>query len=321
MLVLPDDWLWDFWLADDGERYHFFFLKAPRSLGNPDLRHWNTSIGHAVSADLTAWTVLPDAIAPAIGPAFDDFTTWTGSAVRADDGTWLLFYTGTSRGDAILTQRIGVAMSPDLQTWTKRGTEPICVSDPRWYLQGVDPLGPDEAWRDPWVFRDPDGDGWHMLITARAKDGPADQRGVVGHARSRNLIDWEVGPPLSEPGRGFSHLEVFQIAEVEDRWVLVFSCLHAELSDERRARGETGGVWIVETPGPLGPFDPACALRLTDESLYAGRMIQRRDGAWVLLAFVNRDADGAFAGALSDPIPLDRALERARAGSVWTARG
>ena len=27
-----------------------------------------------------------------------------------------------------------------------------------------------ETWRDPFVFRDPDGDGWHMLVTARLRD-------------------------------------------------------------------------------------------------------------------------------------------------------
>jgi len=26
MLWLPDDWVWDSWIADDGERYHLFFL-------------------------------------------------------------------------------------------------------------------------------------------------------------------------------------------------------------------------------------------------------------------------------------------------------
>ena len=34
MLRLADDWVWDSWIADDGERYHLFFLKAPRALGD-----------------------------------------------------------------------------------------------------------------------------------------------------------------------------------------------------------------------------------------------------------------------------------------------
>ena len=32
MLRLEDAWIWDSWIADDGERYHLFFLKAPRAL-------------------------------------------------------------------------------------------------------------------------------------------------------------------------------------------------------------------------------------------------------------------------------------------------
>ena len=45
----PDHWLWDFWLADDGRTHHLFYLHAPKSLGNPDLRHRNARIGHASS--------------------------------------------------------------------------------------------------------------------------------------------------------------------------------------------------------------------------------------------------------------------------------
>ena len=86
MLRLPDSWIWDFWFADDGRAYHVFFLKAPRSLGDPELRHVNVAIGHATSEDLTGWTVAADALAPAASPAFDDVATWTGSVVRGPDG-------------------------------------------------------------------------------------------------------------------------------------------------------------------------------------------------------------------------------------------
>jgi beta-fructofuranosidase len=58
MPSLDDRWIWDFWLADDGERHHVFFLQAPRSLGDPDRRHDHATIGHAVSDDLVAWTLV-----------------------------------------------------------------------------------------------------------------------------------------------------------------------------------------------------------------------------------------------------------------------
>jgi beta-fructofuranosidase len=97
MLRLADAWTWDFWLADDARSYHLYFLQAPRQIGDPDKRHWNVRIGHAVSPDLADWTVVPDAIAPADGRAFDDSATWTGSVVRGRDGTWFMFYTACRR--------------------------------------------------------------------------------------------------------------------------------------------------------------------------------------------------------------------------------
>jgi len=76
---LPDSWVWDFWVVDDGEQYHLFFLYASRALGDPELRHHRASIGHAVSADLRSWHRVADALVPSDPPAFDDLATWTGS--------------------------------------------------------------------------------------------------------------------------------------------------------------------------------------------------------------------------------------------------
>ena len=46
--------------------------------------------------------------------------------------------------------------------------------DARWYETAETRQWPDQAWRDPWVFRD--GGLWHMLVTARANHGDPDDR-------------------------------------------------------------------------------------------------------------------------------------------------
>ncbi|MFF2945761.1 hypothetical protein ACFVSQ_38625 [Streptomyces niveus] len=38
---LDHAWVWDFWFADDGDTFHMFYLHAPKSLGDPELRHVN----------------------------------------------------------------------------------------------------------------------------------------------------------------------------------------------------------------------------------------------------------------------------------------
>jgi beta-fructofuranosidase len=113
MLTLSDFWVWDSWSVTHEGQHHLFFLKAPKSLGDPDKRHFHPTVGHAVSADFRTWRILPDALRPADGPAWDDYTTWTGSIVRGPSGRWHMFYTGTSRGEQGLVQRVGRADSDD----------------------------------------------------------------------------------------------------------------------------------------------------------------------------------------------------------------
>jgi sucrose-6-phosphate hydrolase SacC (GH32 family) len=304
MLRLPGSWIWDFWLADDGDRYHLFFLFASRELGDERERHRRAAIGHATSDDLRSWTQVGDVVAAADPPAFDDLATWTGSVVRDHDGRWWLLYTGVTLVGGRIRQSIGAATSTDLETWHKEPASPLVTADDRWYerLGGGD--WPEEAWRDPWVFPDPTGDGWHMLITARANTGPDDDRGVVGHAHSVDLRRWEVGPPLSRPGSGFGHIECTQLASVDGRLVLLFSCLDPQLSATRRATGATGGILYVPVESPTGPFEIAAARPLTGDAFYCGRLATDRGGRPVLLAFHYFDEDRRFLGELSDPMPV-----------------
>jgi beta-fructofuranosidase len=214
-----------------------------------------------------------------------------------------MFYTGVSRAGEGLDQRIGMATSADLFVWEKQSPPMVLGPDPRWYETLEQQTWFDEAWRDPWVFEAEDG--WHMLVTARARHGDPRERGVVGHAVSDDLEQWEVLPPLSEPDTGFGQLEVLQLAEVDGRRVLLFSCGADTLGAERPPAGRDGGVWAVNAgDSGLGPFDLHSAYRLADETLYVGRLVEDRDGAPVLLAFRTLDPDGNFLGEITDPLPL-----------------
>ncbi|MGN9812792.1 glycosyl hydrolase family 32 [Micromonospora sp. BQ11] len=303
MLRLPDAWIWDFWLAREGDAHHLYFLRASRALGDPDRRHFRASVGHAVSTDLRTWTQVADALVPADRPAFDDTATWTGSVLPGPDGRWYMFYTGAGSAERGLVQRIGLATSDDLVTWERHPSSPVLTAAGCHYERLGDSTWPDEAWRDPWVFADPDGDGWHMLVTARSNEGPVDDRGVIAHARSHDLVHWTAQPPITAPGSGFGHLEVPQVEIVDGQPVLLFSCLHDQLA-ERSRDARACGVWAVPGESLLGPFDATRAQRLTDDSLYSGRLVRDNNGRWQLLAFLHHDEQGRFVGELSDPIPV-----------------
>jgi beta-fructofuranosidase len=301
MLRRPGQWVWDSWPVDDGPDHHLFYLQAPRE-GHPDDRHWRASIGHAVSPDYETWTVLPDALGPAAAPAWDDLAIWTGSVVRGPSGRWHLFYSAVSKGEQGRIQRIGRADSDDLITWRRAGPGAAVRADPRWY-ETLDPdMWHEEAWRDPFVFADPAGDGWHMLVTGRVRAGGRLERGVIGHARSADLETWEVRPPLTRPA-GFGQLEVSHVARVDGRWVLLFCCLAADLDERRRARTPDTGMWSAPAASPLGPFDLENAHPFEDPSLYAAHLVPLGGGRAGLLGFRYRQ-DGDFVGVIPDPTPV-----------------
>jgi beta-fructofuranosidase len=295
-LRLESHWMWDFWFARDGDDVHVFYLQAPRSLGDPDLRHRNATIGHAVSTDLRRWRVLPDALGSGPAGDFDDMATWTGS-VLGHDGRWHMFYSGISHAEDGEVQRIGLATSDDLVRWERHGV--LLEADPRWYER--------ESWRDPWVDRD--GDGFQMLICARAREGPADERGVIGQARSRDLRHWEIGPPLSEPGE-FRQLEVPQRLHVGGAWRILFCAMQHDHGAARRERAgfvAHCGTHYLTAGDKQGPYAlDRDDFLVGDPDLgrhYAGRMI-RHGGAWQFLAWRMHGPDGVFLGELSDPMPV-----------------
>lgn len=305
-LRLPDKWVWDFWFARLGEDHHFFYLQAPRSLGDPRLRHHNASVGHAVSPDLKHWRVLPDVLTPGSEGSWDDLATWTGSVIERD-GRWHMLYTGTNRSERGLIQRIGLAVSNDLQHWRKHPANPIIEADSRWYeLLDLDRWR-DQSWRDPWLFND-EGDGTvHALITARARTGAPDGAGVIARARSHDLTTWEVLPPLTQPG-DFAQVECPQLISTEGRHHILFSCLAEDHSAERVSRtGSKGktGTFVFHAEHLDGPYTPTNNPIGPTElgATYAGKLVPKDTDDWRFIAFRGA-GDRDFVGELTDPIPV-----------------
>ena len=201
-----------------------------------------------------------------------------------------------------MIQRIGRADSDDLVHWERFGDEPLVEADPRWYEKWDGTNWHDEAFRDPWVLPDPDGNGWHMLITARCKVGDAFSRGVVGHAWSADLDTWEVRAPLSGPGK-FGLLETLQYVEIEGVPHLAFSCDQDELNPDLNIENQHGGTWLVSGEALLGPWNVNSARRVQHDSLCAAKVITDTDGQQRLLGHSDV-VDGEFVGEILDPVDI-----------------
>jgi beta-fructofuranosidase len=205
---------------------------------------------------------------------------------------------------------VGSATSTDLTRWRKYPANPLIEADPRHYGQRDEgPFGTERVWRDPWIFRHPRSGDYHALITARAPEGPPDSRGVIGHARSRNLAEWETLAPLTEPGH-FYALEVPQLVRIGDRYYLLFSTwaeAHSAARRQETCLEPVGGTHYLVAKDPLGPFRYSTNDFLVGDplgSLYSGKVVEGPDGRLCYLAWRNIAPDGAFVGELADPLPI-----------------
>jgi beta-fructofuranosidase len=305
---LQGNYVWDFWIARDGQDYHLYCLTAPKTDEHPDLRHPHARIGHATSKDLKNWTYHGVAIGPSAQPAWDDGVTWTGSAVLRPDGKWMMFYTGCQTSENCKIQRIGAAVSTDLHTWEKL-EKPLLELDAAHY-ESYDPARwHDQAFRDPWVYPAPDGNGWRMLFTARDPHGPAKGAGVIGQASSPDLLNWTVGEPICTIGY-YGEMEVPQLFDLDGWWYCLFSNSSRHREPSYLAHGKAGmatGTHYIRSRSPSGPFE------LVEEEFFAGddtghfyggRVVEMEDGALGFMAFLNHDAAGGFVGAISDPMAI-----------------
>ncbi|MCC9602774.1 glycosyl hydrolase [Stieleria sp. JC731] len=220
--------------------YHLFHLVLP----NHDY------IAHAVSNDCFHWRRVENALHIGHPGSWDDSMLWT-MHVTADPhrpGRWRMFYTGLSRRDHGLKQRIGMATSDNLYEWTKssvhwvdrrsslpydlpgRPPQPSYDFDPNSNY----PVGPDSlyyessvdegrhwvSWRDPFYYRDDDR-GW-LLCAGRVKDGPVVRRGCVAVMEETSPDVFSPRPPLHHPGL-YDDIEVPNLVKLSGEYYLIGS--------------------------------------------------------------------------------------------------
>jgi len=312
MVFIPEQhYMWDFWLVSPHEwggsnsPYHLYYLQAPRTLSDPNLRHGIATVGHAVSHDLRQWIHCGTALEAGQLGSWDDRAIWTGSVIVRDNLAYM-FYTGLCQAERGFVQRIGLAVSTDLVHWERHPANPLLEADTRWY----EPMGAGrgaEVWRDPYVVYSSDEDAYYMFLSARVNTGPSDERGVIGLARSTNLLSWEVLPPVSMPG-DFTEMEVPQVVPLNGRYYLLF-CATRHATTKLSSWGSKGwaGTHYLVASKLTGPYLP-----LTDEPLvadtlgtyYAGKLVRDRTGELSFMAWRQWDEGGNFCGGLSDAVAV-----------------
>lgn len=164
--------------------YHLFYLldeNHHQGLGGMGGHQW----AHATTSDLVHWQHHPLAL------AIDE--EWERSICTGTpffhDGRYYAFY-ATRLPD--WRQVLGRAVSDDGIHFTKQQPNPFAVPP-----HGYNPL----HFRDPVVFADAGGDGYHMLVTSVRDDWPLQGRGgCLAHLHSPDLEEWQMQEPFLVPG-------------------------------------------------------------------------------------------------------------------------
>ncbi|MDX5566314.1 mucin-1 [Streptomyces sp. ID05-04B] len=284
-------------LRDDDGTYVVLHLQGPWTAEFDHLR-METSYGRATSTDLVGWRPEGAAFGNGLPGRFDERAVWTMHPIRhgdgGDRGATAMFYTGvrglTPGGWPL--QSVGLAYSDrtDGTGWRRHGTGPVVEADARWYRTG-ERMG----WRDPFVVRDDETDGWFMVVCAADASLPVETGGCVAWATSDDLEHWTVHPPLVSPG-DVDEFECPVLERLDDGSWLLLGSIGATRGFEAWTAPRLRGPWTRR--GPLGPTGS-----------YAPRVIAAPDGSRVVLHTTPRrvgltDSGERCRGMLAQPKSL-----------------
>jgi beta-fructofuranosidase len=295
---IGDAW---YFVDETTDTVHMFYLADPLD-GGKDFA------GHAISKDLVNWERIRPAIKTGPPGAWDDLRICTGSTIERDGRYWMA-YSATNLSDSSWeelhrVQRVGMAVSDDLMTWTKLPENPVSEAGPPHYEEMGTGQRPMVHWRDPFLLDQ--GNALYQFICARGNEGESGQRGTVAVSRSTNLRKWEVLPPL-EHVRIADEMEVPQLYHIDGRWYLVFVTVSRFLTPEFATRFcdelplRTNYSMVADNPfGPFRIHGTGQIIKHPPDKIFYAAQLVALEGQWYLLA-TEKDEDGS---RISDPVPV-----------------
>lgn len=171
--------VWDFCLVKHYGLYFIFYGSVPMDGSDP---FDSETIWRSSSSDLIHWTP-PAAMVTTSGLAHESEAVWAPDVVfDPASQLWWLAYTGV---DSQRNQRLCIAYSSGLSSWTKSPFNPIQEPSPPDFV-----YNPDSGWgscRDPFLFHD--GSTWNVLSTVMTADQPGGVAGLA-IASSNSVHSW-----------------------------------------------------------------------------------------------------------------------------------
>jgi hypothetical protein len=175
----------DFAIVASRDSFHVFYIRHDMNLSTDATEK---IIGHKRSRNLNDWFPTENtmtAISARTGTnLWDNYHVWAPTIIRKSNGdpTYYMLYTGVQLFNGLQIQRIGLATSTDLNTWTQDTTWAWEPKNTSW-AEGDSTIYSGQQFRDPFVMAAVDSPGTYLLLVA---GGSHDRRPrmAVGVARS-----------------------------------------------------------------------------------------------------------------------------------------
>jgi hypothetical protein len=195
------------WTPSGVWSFHLFYIRQNQFMSSANT---TKNLGHVASNDLVNWSFprsqALDTNAVKVRPGrWDSDHVWAPSIIRKGV-TYYMFYTGV---DNAQRQRIGVATSTDLITWTQGDSVvEVTAANPN-QVSWADPApqggyGGVPQLRDAFVMENPDAPGGYLMYFVTVLRGMYSPEMVVGVIKSTgNLASWSGSFPLMNTHHSF----------------------------------------------------------------------------------------------------------------------
>lgn len=273
----------DAWFLNVNDRIHSFNLKLPGSTED-------MSVAHSYTDDLLNFYSCSNILYPLKSDALPDdyLDKWTGCGYTAPDGTHYIYYTMRNKYES---QKIGVAMTRDLENFSLYEKNPVLVPDKN-VFDYTGKEGIKEDCRDMIVVYNEADKKYYGYFAAMAKTNGR-LTGVIGVAESEDLLNW-YNQSVAYVPRFDGVIEVPDVYCLDGKWyltVLTHSCFGAK-GNFCDSYVQSGTIYAV-ADSPLGPFlegEDNVFIGGTNESGYTCRTFMYKGKRYVM--YVDKSKNG-----------------------------
>lgn len=220
------------------------------------------NVGHISSTDLLHWERHTDVLPPLRGENTEDYhEKFTGCMVAHQDnfsGKQKIFCFYTMRDEKAASQRIGLAISEDGESFTTYSDNPVIIPDPELFVSYGNIA--DYDWdivdcRDPIVVYRQEEDLYYLYFVAAAMRQDGRIGGAIAMVTSKDLIHWGKQTIVYSP-RQNGMIEVPDVFQLDGKWYLTLLTGvnyrgRGGISDD----GLSNFTVYASSDSPHGPFE------------------------------------------------------------------